>query len=244
MSKNAIAIRHVPFEDLGTLSATLHQWNYQVTYLEAGLDRLDTLDPLAPDILVVLGGPIGAYDTEDYPFLNQEKQLLASRLQADLPTLGICLGAQVMASALNARVYPSIPEIGWSPIELSEAGRQSLLRHLAPERTSVLHWHGDTFDLPNGATHLASTPVCQNQAFSWGNYGLALQFHPEVTAANLERWFIGHARQIGTSPDLSVAGLRQDTARYAPALEAQAPHLWQAWLEAVEHKQVSAKSSV
>jgi GMP synthase (glutamine-hydrolysing) len=244
MSKKAIAIRHVPFEDLGTLSTALHQWDYQVTYLEAGLDRLNTLDPLSPDMLVVLGGPIGAYDTEDYPFLNEEKRLLSTRLQADLPTLGICLGAQLMASALNARVYPSTPEIGWSPIELSEAGKQSFLNYLAPERTSVLHWHGDTFDLPDGATHLASTPACQNQAFAWGNYGLALQFHPEVTAANLERWFIGHARQIGTNPELSVTGLRQDTARYAPTLEAQAPYLWQAWLETVERKQVSAKSSV
>jgi GMP synthase (glutamine-hydrolysing) len=244
MSKNAIAIRHVPFEDLGTLSAVLQQHNYQVTYLEAGRDRLDTIEPLTPDLLVVLGGPIGAYDTEDYPFLNDEKRLLASRLQADLPTLGICLGAQLMASALNARVYPSTPEIGWSPIELTSAGKASPLQHLSPERTSVLHWHGDTFDLPGGATHLASTPVCQNQAFSWGNHGLALQFHPEVTAVNLERWFIGHARQIGTSPDLSVAGLRQDTARYAPALEAQAPHLWQAWLAAVEQKEISAKSPV
>lgn len=240
MSKNAIAIRHVPFEDLGTLSAALQQWDYQITYLEAGLDRLDTLDPLAPDLLVVLGGPISAYDTDDYPFLDKEKRLLASRLQADLPTLGVCLGAQVMASALNARVYPSTPEIGWSPIELSKAGRQSLLHHLAPERTAVLHWHGDTFDLPDSATHLASTPVCPNQAFSWGNYGLALQFHPEVTAANLERWFIGHARQISKTPKLSVAGLRQDTARYAPALEKQAAKFWQAWLETLEKKELSA----
>ncbi|WP_071518579.1 glutamine amidotransferase [Geitlerinema sp. PCC 9228] len=243
MSKNAIAIRHVPFEDLGTLTTTLQQRNYTITYLEAGLNPIQTLDPLTPDLLVVLGGPIGAYDNEDYPFLNDEIRLLAKRLQADLPTLGICLGAQLMASALNARVYPGTPEIGWSPLELTPAGKTSPLKHLSPERTSVLHWHGDTFDLPEGATQLASTPVCQNQAFSWGDRGLALQFHPEVTAANLERWFIGHARQIGTAADLSVAGLRQETARYAPALEAQAPHLWQEWLAAVETTEVSAKPS-
>jgi GMP synthase (glutamine-hydrolysing) len=97
----------------------------------------------------------------------------------------------------------------------------------------VLHWHGDTFDLPVGATHLASSSKYQNQAFSWGKCGLALQFHPEVTARNLERWFIGHACEIGTTSGISVAQLREDTVRYAQPLELQANKFWQAWLKDV-----------
>lgn len=240
--KYATVIRHVPFEDLGSLSEALSQHDYAVTYLEAGLDRFAALDPLTPELVIVLGGPIGAYDLQDYPFLVNEICLLERRLEADLPTLGICLGAQLMARALGARVYPgSHKEIGWSPIELSEAGRHSPLIHLAAEHTAVLHWHGDTFDLPAGATHLASTLICENQAFSWGKCGFALQFHPEITARGLERWWIGHACEIGATPDVSVAKLRQDTARYSEGLEVQAAKFWQAWLEKLETKETSER---
>ena len=241
--KNAIVIRHVLFEDLGNLSRMLTQHGYQITYLEAGLDRLDNIDPLLPDLLIVLGGPIGAYDTDDYPFLTDEIQLLEHRLQADLPTLGICLGAQLMARALGASVYSSIKEIGWSPIQLSEGGKQSPLIHLAAEYTGVLHWHGDTFDLPDGAIHLASTQNCQNQAFSWGKNGLALQFHPEVTGLGLERWFIGHACEIGATQNVSVAQLRQDTTRYSQNLEVQATKFWQGWLNQLQTQETSQKAA-
>ncbi len=139
-----------------------------------------------------------------------------------------------MARSLGAKVYPgSGAEIGWGTLELSEDGKNSALVHLASEHTSVLHWHGDTFDLPVGSTHLAATTKYQNQAFSWGRNGLALQFHPEVTARGLERWFIGHASEIGASPSLGVRQLRQDTANYAKGLEVQAHQLWQTWLEQV-----------
>jgi len=241
--KNATVIRHIPFEDLGNLSGILTEYGYRITYLEAGLDKLGDLDPHLPDLLIVLGGPIGAYDTDDYPFLTNEIQLLAHRLQADLPTLGICLGAQLMARALGASVYPSTKEIGWSPIQLSEGGKQSPLIHLAAEYTAVLHWHGDTFNLPDGATHLASTQNCQNQAFSWGKNGLALQFHPEVTELGLERWLIGHACEIGTTPNVSVAQLRQDTTRYSQNLEVQATKFWQRWLNQLQTQETSQKAT-
>jgi GMP synthase (glutamine-hydrolysing) len=183
---------------------------------------------------VILGGPIGAYDEQDYPFIVDEIRLLERRLAADLPTLGICLGAQLMARTLGAKVYPGPEkEIGWSPLELSNAGMHSTLAHLAPEQTSVLHWHGDTFDLPVGSILLASSTKYQNQAFSWGKCGLALQFHPEVTGSGLERWFIGHACEIGAASGVSVAKLRQDTDDYAVRLEVQAAKFWQAWLASV-----------
>ncbi|MEM9924637.1 MAG: glutamine amidotransferase [Cyanobacteria bacterium P01_D01_bin.50] len=233
--KSATVIRHIAFEDLGTLEIALEKQGYIIKYLEAGVDNLADIAPLAEDMLIVLGGPIGAYDEEDYPFLVDEIRLLEQRLKADLPTLGICLGAQLMARALGARVYPGgEKEIGWSNIKLSDAGKYSPLVHLDTEQTPVLHWHGDTFDLPTGATHLASSRLYQNQAFSWGKACMGLQFHPEVTVSGLERWFIGHASEINATPNVSVKQLRADTANYGEILQEKAVGVWINWLESVQ----------
>jgi GMP synthase (glutamine-hydrolysing) len=176
--KTAIAIRHVHFEDLGSLEPALERAGYQIRFADCGVDDIAALDPVAPDLVVVLGGPIGAYEGDLYPSLKHELSLLEMRLRANRPTIGICLGAQLMARALGARVYPTgLKEIGWGPITLRPAGCESAIRHLGEGDTPVLHWHGDTFDLPAGATLLASTEICANQAFSWGRNALAFQFH-------------------------------------------------------------------
>jgi GMP synthase (glutamine-hydrolysing) len=230
----ALVIRHVACEDLGNLAPVLQQRGLAVRYVEAGIDDLRQLHPMTPEILIVLGGPIGAYQVHDYPFVTDELRMLERRLAADLPTLGICLGAQLMARALGAKVYTGPrKEIGWSPLQLHDAGWQSCLAQLAKGRTAVLHWHGDTFDLPAGATHLASTPDYQNQAFAWGRRALALQGHAEVTARGLERWFISHAHELEHTPGLSVEQLRRDTRRHAPQLQVPAACCWQTWLNEV-----------
>jgi GMP synthase (glutamine-hydrolysing) len=227
--KTALAIRHVPFEDLGILEALLSQAGYACRYAEAGLESFAALNPAPADLLIVLGGPIGVNDTRDYPFLVDELKLLERRLNAGLPTLGICLGAQLMARALGARVYPArAKEIGWAPVTLTTEGRQTCLRQLAD--AAVLHWHGDTFDLPDGAARLASTPICENQAFSRGHNVLALQFHPEVTAARLERWYIGHAVEIAATAGVTVGQLRADAARHGAPLEERARKCFAEWL--------------
>lgn len=233
--KQAIVIRHVAFEDLGSFTEILQNQDYAISYMEAGSDDLSTIKANDPDLVIILGGPIGAYDEQDYPFLHDEFRLLERRLSNDRPTLGICLGAQLMSRVLGAKVYPGThgKEIGWAPITLSAVGEQSALRHLIVDDMPVLHWHGDTFDIPADCVHLAGSSQYQNQAFSHKRCGLAMQFHPEVTTKGMERWFIGHTCEIGNTPDVSVSNLRQDTAQYSQRLEKQAQLFFQEWLEVV-----------
>ena len=227
-----VALRHVAFEDLGLLAPILERRGHAIRYVEVPITPLDDFDPLAAELLVVLGGPIGVYEADAYPFLTPEIELIARRLHADRPTLGICLGSQLLAAALGARVYSSgVKEIGWAPIELSAAGDASCLRHL--ENTAVLHWHGDTFDLPAEAVRLASTAVCKNQAFSWRAHALALQFHAETAGTALESWFVGHTGEIAATPGISVPQLRADTARCTPAITRQGTRCFEEWLSSV-----------
>jgi GMP synthase (glutamine-hydrolysing) len=232
--RKAILIRHVAFEDAGNLAEVLRQRDYHVEYVEAGSMDLTRVEPCGPALLGVLGGPISVNDQEDFPCIEQELALLRARMRADLPTLGICLGAQLMARAQGARVFRGArKELGWAPLTLSKEGARTALGQLAGSGVRVLHWHGETFELPRGATLLASTEDCPHQAFSWGQRGLALQFHPEVTLSGLERWFIGHIAEIASTPGVSVGQLRRDTALHAPALQPRARALWHDWLTAV-----------
>ncbi len=227
----AIALRHVAFEDLGTLGPLLERRGYAISYRDAGVDDLAAPDIAACDLVVVLGGPIGAYEEEIYPFLAAEIALIERRLARRQAVLGICLGSQLMARALAARVYPGTgKEIGWAPLALTEAGRDSALAPFAG-RAPVLHWHGDTFDLPAGATHLAATERYRHQAFLWQRHGLALQFHLEVAAPGLERWYIGHACEIAATPGLSVPVLRAESEHWAPALAPLAARAVATWLD-------------
>ncbi|MRW83355.1 glutamine amidotransferase [Pseudoduganella sp. FT26W] len=230
--KLALVLRHLAFEDLGLLGPLLEQAGYRIRYIEAGVDALAEHPPLEADLLVVLGGPVSVYDTADYPWLAEEISWLRPRLQADRPTLGICLGAQLMAAALNAKVYPGgVKEIGWAPLALGREGDDfpGLLDYLA-EAGAVLHWHGDTFDLPSGARHLASSAMYQNQAFAWGAHCLALQFHPEFEAQRLEQWLIGHCLEIAAAPGVTLAGLRAATALHAPQAQAAGARFFDSWL--------------
>jgi GMP synthase (glutamine-hydrolysing) len=144
------------------------------------------------------------------------------------PVLGICLGSQIMARALGSRVYATgRKEIGWSPLVL--APEPGCLAPLTPD-VAVLHWHGDTFDLPAGAQHLASTAQTPNQAFAWARHGLALQFHLEATVRGLERWYVGHACEIASTAGLSVDLLRRQAADGSPRLVAPAQAVVERWL--------------
>lgn len=222
------AIRHVGFENLGSFEAPLREAGYAIEYIDAAEYDLTRLDPNAADLLVVLGGPIGVYDHLAYPIVTHELNILRTRLAANQPTLGICLGAQLMAAALDARVYPGPEkEIGWSVLELATTDEPNPLAALRD--VQVLHWHGDTFDLPEGCTRLASTPICRNQAFARGSNLLGLQFHPEVLGARFEHWLLGHASELATS-GIDPVALRRDARLYAQGLEQAGKCLLQDWL--------------
>jgi GMP synthase (glutamine-hydrolysing) len=138
-------------------------------------------------------------------------------------------GAQLFARAMGSHAYPGpAKEIGWAPLVFTEAGKQSVVRHL--ECAPVLHWHGDTFDLPADAELLASTAICRNQAFRCGRNVIAFQFHPEASAKYFERWLIGHACEISGVPELSVNTLGSDTERLAPQLEPRGQRCLAEWL--------------
>ena len=198
--KTVTAVRHVHFEDLGFFEEPLIAAGYEISYRDVWTDDLVTLEPLSPDLMIFLGGPMGAYEEGRYPFLSRELQIIRERVSADKPVLGICLGAQLIARALGSRVFPGgTKEIGLAPISLTSAGRRSPLAVIACDQP-VVHWHADTFDLPEGATLLASTADYRNQAFSIGRNLLALQFHLEA-GDGFERW-----TQAG-SDELSAAGV-------------------------------------
>jgi GMP synthase (glutamine-hydrolysing) len=204
-----VVIRHVMYEDLGIWEDELLAHGYEVEYLEAGVDDLTPLAdaPLA----VVLGGPIGVGDQARYPTIGHEIDLLRRRLAADLPTIGVCLGAQFMAAAMGARVAPGTLEIGWGTVEVTDAGRATALRHV--EGAPVLHWHGDACELPEGATLLATSEVTPVQAFSRGS-ALALQFHAEHDPERIEQWLIGNLVELA-GHGIDVPALRERTREVA-----------------------------
>jgi GMP synthase (glutamine-hydrolysing) len=231
MTETCLAVRHVAFEDLGLLGPLLGARGYDIRYLDAGVDRFDAATLLAPDLLVVLGGPIGVYECETYPFIADELAAIAARLTADQPMLGICLGAQMMAAALGARVAPGpVKEIGWAPLTLNAAGRASVLAPLGT--TPVLHWHGDNCDLPAGCDRLAATAHCPVQAFCRLPSQLALQFHLETEPARFETWLVGHTVELGKA-GIDPREVRKQARDLGPATRELGGKVLAAWLDAV-----------
>jgi GMP synthase (glutamine-hydrolysing) len=231
-----VALRHVRFEDLGTFGAVLESRGWDVEYVDSIRSGNIVRAVRDPELLVILGGPRGVEEADRHPFLKQEIALAADRLRRDRPILGICLGSQIMAAALGARVAPGpAQEIGWFPIELEPGARSDPSASLLTRESSMfLHWHGDTFDLPAGAVPLARSERYERQGFRFGSNGYALQFHPEVVPEKIRRWTSGLARQLARIPGAQSSEEIEAGARlHGPAMARQASAFLESWLDRI-----------
>lgn len=212
-----LALRHMYSGSMFNVQTVFEKQGFETKHVEGYSVDLSKVDALEPDILVVMGGAMGVYEADLYPYLYEEIRILKERVAADKPTLGICLGSQLMAASQGCRVFkgPQGREHGFLPITLTEAGRDSPLQHLAPEKTNVLHMHGDTFDLPENATLLASTDKYTNQAYRIGNNCFATQFHPELNHVGFENLL------VEDNGRLDVAAFRASAKENLPTMEVQ-----------------------
>ncbi|MGE3251805.1 MAG: glutamine amidotransferase [Hyphomonadaceae bacterium] len=223
-----LVIRHVAFEDLGAWEKLLRAKG-EIEVRDAGIDALESARAGEPDLVIVLGGPIGVYESGRYPWLADEIAFVRARLAAAKPMLGVCLGAQIMAAAAGANVYPAgLKEIGFLPISLTDAGARSCLQPFA-SAPMAMHWHGDTFDLPEGATLLASSEAVANQAYALAPAIAGFQFHPEANLAGFERWLIGHAVEL-TAAGADIAAMRTAACALSDELSAKAEAVLGAFL--------------
>jgi GMP synthase (glutamine-hydrolysing) len=178
-AKRALIIRHVPCEGVAGYREPIEAAGYEVDRIDVSDPAFSSLDLCRPDLLIMMGGPMGVYEQERYPWIKCQLQRLSKRLEADRPTLGVCFGAQMIAAAMGAEVYAGpIKEVGFHSVNVHAAALGSPLRHIVD--VPVLHWHGDTFTLPDNVELLASSHVYDHQAFSRGRNLLALQFHAEM----------------------------------------------------------------
>jgi GMP synthase-like glutamine amidotransferase len=212
-------LQHVPFEGLGNIEEWIRARGYPVSVTR--LYQGEALPNIADiDWLIVMGGPMGAYEEDIYPWITGEKNFISQSISAGKKVLGICLGAQLIASVLGARVFPNrYKEIGWYPLSLTADGAASGPFKGFPAEFMAFHWHGDTFDLPAGAKHLAESAACRNQAFSYRGNVLGLQFHLDLKKENVEQLILNCGSELQDSPFVEAPG--QMTARTDCFEEAQ-----------------------
>ena len=184
----ALVLQHIECEPPGVYEDVLVERGVEIERVE--LDRGEPLPPWRDvDAVIAMGGPMSVNDDADHPWLTDEKRTIAEAVRAGVPFWGVCLGVQLLAASLGARVYPGPqPEVGLMPVTLSEEALADPVFAELPREVLTLQWHGDTFDLPEGATVLAGSPVCPNQAFRWGERAYGVQFHLEVSTEMAKEW--------------------------------------------------------
>jgi len=206
-TKSALIIRHVPYEGVAGFREPIEAAGYEVDRIDVADPNFSGVDLREPDLLIMMGGPMGVYEHEVHPWISCQLRRLAQRIEARRPTLGVCFGAQMIAAAMGGEVFPGPhPEIGFHPVAVHHP--EGLLRHIA--EVPVLHWHGDTFTLPQGAELLASSDRYAHQGFRYGPNVLALQFHAEMGLdPRFDAW-IAQGQQT-----LADAGIAASALRYA-----------------------------
>jgi GMP synthase-like glutamine amidotransferase len=204
---NVHYLQHVPFEGLGYIETWLKEKECFISstrFYETGYD-LPAVEAI--DVLIIMGGPMGVYDVGQYPWLLEEKQFITDYIQSGKKVLGICLGAQLLADNLGAKVYGApYKEIGWFPVKPTEESKQlAWFYDLFKDQPRVFHWHGDQFEIPHGSLNLLSSEANNNQAFSYGDHVIGLQFHLEVTQDTLSEMLENGASELTGAPYIQKA---------------------------------------
>ena len=200
------SIHHVPFEGLGSIERWIQQKGHKLTSTRPYLRQ-----PFPPseeiDLLIVMGGPMNIYEEDIYPWLAEEKRYIGRTIDQGGRVLGICLGAQLLADVLGARVYQGKhKEIGWFPVETTAAAAASAVFRGFPKSTMAFHWHGDTFDIPRGAQHIARSTACENQAFIYDERIVGLQFHLETTPESAGQMIANCGDELVSGPYIQDVG--------------------------------------
>ena len=218
-----LVFQHVAHEILGTLDPLLRDSGFRIKYVN--FERHPDFEPGLEgyDGLIVLGGPMNVDEVDKHPNLEREVNSISQAIESGMPVLGICLGSQLIAKALGARVYKNMEkEIGWYDLSPTDEGRRDpLLSHFSGTE-KIFQWHGDTFDVPEGAVLLASSPLCMNQAFRYGDNVYGLQFHLEVDEPMVERWLRipANRKEIEElNGKIDPAGIRKETHEYISRLK-------------------------
>ena len=233
--KRILVLQHVASEPLGVLDPLLRASGLRIRYVNFAHHPHTQVDVSKYSGLVVLGGPMNVDQVERYPHLAHEVDVIRAALDRNNPVLGICLGAQLLAAALGARVHPNpVREIGWYPLTLSaEAAADPLFAHLEHD-ANVFQWHAYTFTEPKGSVHLASTSSCANQAFRFGECAYGLQFHLEVDGPLIDRWLkhseLRHELDA-LGGDAHAQRVQVETAQYLSASQARAKAVFGAFIQ-------------
>jgi GMP synthase (glutamine-hydrolysing) len=238
--KPVLALRHVPHEGLGTIEDALRQVQIPFSVVDVFREPLSQFHPRQFGGLIVMGGPMNVDETDRYPFLADEVQWIRQAIAADLPVLGVCLGSQLLAKALGARVYPNrVKEIGWYQIELTNDGQGDLLFHTCQPTETVFQWHGDTFDLPAETVQLARSPQCENQAFRYSRGVYGLQFHLEVTLEIISDWLgePGNCGELAGLDYIDAEAIRRETPAKIGPLKSVADRVFRTFAEVCRYRQ-------
>ncbi len=229
-----LVVCHKVKNDLGRFKDVLEAREIEIDFAIGYHDKLVNIDPMEHDLAIIMGGSMGVYQADMFPYLYNEIDYIKARIDKDKPTLGVCLGAQMVAKAMGKEVYPGArgKEVGWHEITLNDVGQKHPIHHFNKELTKIIQWHGDTFDLPEEATLLASSEQYKNQVFQVGNNILALQFHPEMTPDNIEFNSIGSVNEL-ENIGLSVIDFRAETAERSALLDKQTKLFLNDWLDMV-----------
>lgn len=182
-------LQHVDYEDPGYISGWAYARGHTLEFSRVWVPGELFPDPKSVDGLIVLGGPMSVHDEDAHPWLKGEKRFIANAMAAGVPLLGICLGAQLIADVLGARVTPSpAREVGWFPVTFDQNVRLTGMSRPLPKSVTVFHWHGETYELPHGATRIAHSEAVPEQGFIIGDTVVGVQFHLEATPLQLARF--------------------------------------------------------